>query len=172
MRAVHEWGVHFSHQLEMAPNKTAILYLPQPDRLRDFYVRAHRQPLEEDIPTIPEVATLADGTLVTFTGYWVSSTLPESDHLAKAIAYINANRLRYFAYNSITRTICHTGTCQVLKTTCIPNYLASVIHATDSNINALDMAIHALKRVLRNFKSMLLRDCARMNQDASFNPAF
>ena len=154
VRAVHEWGVQFGHELQMAPNKTAILYLPQPDRLREFYIRIHRQPLEEDIPTIPEVATLANGTVVPFTlkykylGYWVSSTLPETDHLAKAIAYINTNSRRYFAYNSITRTICPTGTCQVLKTTCIPNYLASVIHATDSNINALDMAIHPLMRTM------------------------
>ncbi len=36
----------------------------------------------------------------------------------------------------------------MLKTTCIPNYLASVIHATDSNINALDMAIHPLMRTM------------------------
>jgi hypothetical protein len=154
VRAVHEWGVQFGHQIQMAPNKTAILYLPQPDRLGEFYRRALSQPLGEDIPTITDTATLADGTVVPFTlkykylGYWVSSTLPESDHLAKAITYINTNRQRYFAYNSITRTICPTGTCQVLKATCIPNYLASVVHPTDSNIKSLDMAIHPLMRTM------------------------
>ena len=66
--------------------------------------------------------TLSDGREMLITlGYWVRSGLPEDAHLQQAIAYIASNHARNFAYNGITRTICPTGTCQILKTICLPN---------------------------------------------------
>ena len=81
--------------------------------------------------------TLSDGREMPITlGYWVRSGLPEDAHLQQAIAYIASNHARYFAYNGITRTICPTGTCQILKTICLPNYLASIINPTEANLRA------------------------------------
>ena len=153
-RAVHEWGQKFGHDLQMARNKSAILHLPPPSAIERFYRHANSEPVTEALPTITPNVTLSDGRGVPFTleykylGYWLRSELPEDAHLQQAIAYIARNHARYFAYNGITRNICPTGTCQILKTTCLPNYLASIINPTAANINALSAAIHPLMRTL------------------------
>ena len=153
-RAVHEWGRMFGHELQTAKNKTAVIYLPQPSKVELFYRCANSMAATDAIPTITSSATLSDGRVVPFTleykylGYWVRSGLPEDAHLQQAIDYIASNHARYFAYNGITRTICPTGTCQILKTTCLPNYLSSIINPTEANIRALNTAIHPLMRSL------------------------
>ena len=152
-RAVHEWGSMFGHQIQTAPHKTAILHLPKPGRISLFYQNVLTAPPTADIPTISP-ATLEDGRVVPFTseykylGYMLKEGLPEDAHLQRTIAYIRNNHNRYFAYNGITRTICPTATCQILKTTCLPNYLASIINPTTANIRTLDSAIHPLMRTL------------------------
>jgi len=67
-RAVEEWGKAFGHEMQLAPNKTAILYLPQPNKIRDFYKRVDQQPMPDDI-YIPahETATLSCGKIIPFT---------------------------------------------------------------------------------------------------------
>ena len=160
-RAVQEWGTKFGHELQTAKNKSAILYLPVPRAqwgtmatpIERFYQLVNSLPVSEDIPAL-HPPTLSDGRIVPFTqeykylGYWLRPGLPEDAHLQQSIAYMHRNHARYFAYNGITRRICPTGVCQILKTTCLPNYLASIINPTSANITALGAAIHPLMRTL------------------------
>jgi hypothetical protein len=152
-RAVEEWGKAFGHEVQLARNKTAILYLPPPNKIRDFYKKVAQQPRADDIyiPT-HETATLSCGKIIPFTdtykylGYLVNGELDEDHHMTKTLQYINSNYARYFAYNSVTRSLNPTGINQLLKSTCMPNYLASIINPTTHNLNALDTAIHSLMR--------------------------
>jgi hypothetical protein len=153
-RAVEKWGLMFGHQLQLARNKTAILHLPPPKSVKAFYVLANSLCPSEEIPIITSTATLAGGGAIPFTpsykylGYVVHPLLPEDDHLAKLIRYIHTNHNRYFAHNGLTRRLTPTAVCQILKTVCVPNYLAALINPTAGNINALSVALRPLMRTL------------------------
>jgi len=76
----------------------------------------------------------------------LNGDLDENHHFDKTLQYIKSNYARYFAYNSVTRCLNPTGINQLLKSTCMPNYLASIINPTKRNLTALDAAIHRLMR--------------------------